>query len=160
MEKHICKLSQRQLSLSEKATLSDTLILAKTAYLSNVFPIPDEIIYKDVLQKASQNHVIAGKIQWKNILPSLNFTKIWKNTYFSYRTPHTSENITHSKQTNTLTNAAETKLSLPLTVTSAIRRKIYYISSPNVTEKKMFGNTTNQYTTNCLRHHIHQNNIY
>ena len=63
MEKHICKLSQRQLSLSEKATLSDTLILAKTAYLSNVFPIPDEIIYKDVLQKASQNHVIAGKIQ-------------------------------------------------------------------------------------------------
>ena len=107
MEKHICKLSQRQLSLSEKATLSDTLILAKTAYLSNVFPIPDEIIYKDVLQKASQNHVIAGKIQWKDILPSLNFTKIWKNTYFSYRTPHTSDLLYrllhHSLKTNQYT---------------------------------------------------------
>ena len=42
--------------------------------------------------------------------------------------------ITHSKQTNTLTNTAETKLTLCLTVTSAIRLKTYYISSSNVTE--------------------------
>ena len=58
----------------------------------NIFKLKNEIkiIYKDVLQKASQNHVTAGEIQWKNILPSLDFTKIWKNAYFSFSPPHTS----------------------------------------------------------------------
>ena len=40
------KLSSRQLSLYGKAILINTLILAKTTFLSNVFPIPEKIINK------------------------------------------------------------------------------------------------------------------
>ena len=43
MEKHIHKLPPRQLSLRGKATILNKLILAKTAYLSNIFPIPDVV---------------------------------------------------------------------------------------------------------------------
>ena len=46
MEKHIHKLSPRPLSLRGKTTLLNILILAKAACLSNVFPIPDEVLTK------------------------------------------------------------------------------------------------------------------
>lgn len=58
MEKHIHKLSPRPLSLRGKATLLNTLILAKAACLSNVFPIPDEVlpkIHKIIFQYLWQN---------------------------------------------------------------------------------------------------------
>ena len=40
MQNHINKLSPKELSLMSKAIILNTLILAKTAYLSNIFPIP------------------------------------------------------------------------------------------------------------------------
>lgn len=58
MEKRIHKLSPRPLSLRGKATLLNTLILAKAACLSNVFPIPDEVltkIHKIIFQYLWQN---------------------------------------------------------------------------------------------------------
>ena len=39
MEKHINKLSPRILSLNGKAIIASTLILSKTSFLSNIFPI-------------------------------------------------------------------------------------------------------------------------
>ena len=44
MQNHINKLSPRELSLTGKAKILNTLILAKTAYLSNIFPIPQDIL--------------------------------------------------------------------------------------------------------------------
>ena len=44
MENHIQKLTIRQFSLYGKSILINTLILAKTTFLSNVFPIPEKII--------------------------------------------------------------------------------------------------------------------
>ena len=44
MENHINKLSCRNLSLIGKAIILNILILAKTAYLSNAFGIPNEIL--------------------------------------------------------------------------------------------------------------------
>ena len=44
MENHINKPTPRKLSVYLKAILLNTLILAKTAYLSNVFSIPNEIL--------------------------------------------------------------------------------------------------------------------
>ena len=46
MENHIQKLMPRQLSLNGKSIIINTLILAKTTFLSNVFPIPEKIIQK------------------------------------------------------------------------------------------------------------------
>ena len=46
MEKHIQKLMTRQLSLYGKSIIINTLILAKTTFLSNIFPIPEKIIQK------------------------------------------------------------------------------------------------------------------
>ena len=46
MENHIQKLKTRQLSLYGKSIIINTLILAKTTFLSNVFPIPEKIIQK------------------------------------------------------------------------------------------------------------------
>ena len=46
MENHIQKMSTRQLSLYGKTVLINTLILAKTTFLINVFPIPEQIIKK------------------------------------------------------------------------------------------------------------------
>ena len=46
MKNHMQKISSRQLSLYGKAILINTLILAKTTFLSNVFPIPEKIINK------------------------------------------------------------------------------------------------------------------
>ena len=44
MENHINKLYPRNLSLIGKDIILNTLILAKTVFLSNVFPIPKEIL--------------------------------------------------------------------------------------------------------------------
>ena len=46
MENHIQKLTIRQFSLYGKSILINTLILAKTTFLSNVFHIPEKIIQK------------------------------------------------------------------------------------------------------------------
>ena len=40
IKNHNSKLSQRYLTFSGKATILNTLILAKTTFLSNIFPIP------------------------------------------------------------------------------------------------------------------------
>ena len=51
MKKHINKLSSRQLSLFGKAIKQNSLILTKTTFLSNLFPIPENIIteiYKNI----------------------------------------------------------------------------------------------------------------
>ena len=45
MENHIRKIAARQLSLYGKVILTNTLILAKITFLSNVFPIPKNILY-------------------------------------------------------------------------------------------------------------------
>ena len=46
MENHIQKMSRKQLSLYGKSILINTLILAKTTFLSNVFPITGKVIQK------------------------------------------------------------------------------------------------------------------
>ena len=43
-QNHINKLSPRELSLMGKAIILNTLILAKIAYLSNIFPIRQNIL--------------------------------------------------------------------------------------------------------------------
>ena len=58
MENHIQKLKTRQLSLYGKSIIINTLILAKTTFLSNVFPIPEKIIQKirtNIFQYSWQN---------------------------------------------------------------------------------------------------------
>lgn len=60
MENHIKKLSARQLSLYGKALLINTLILAKTTFLSNVLPIPETItekVHKNIFHYLWQNNV-------------------------------------------------------------------------------------------------------
>ena len=58
MENHIRKMATRQLSLYGKSVLRNTLILAKTTFLSNVFPIPENItqkIHTNIFQYLWQN---------------------------------------------------------------------------------------------------------
>ena len=58
MEKHIQKLMTRQLSLYGKSIIINTLILAKTTFLSNIFPIPEKIIqeiHTNIFQYLWQN---------------------------------------------------------------------------------------------------------
>ena len=58
MENHIRKMSTRQLSLYGKSILINTLILTKTTFLSNVFPIPENItqkIHTNIFQYLWQN---------------------------------------------------------------------------------------------------------
>ena len=73
MEKHIRKLSSRYLSLNGRAILLNTLILAKSVYLSNVFPIPDKILTKI--------HKIKFQYLWqnKNIEPIARKTTLYQN---------------------------------------------------------------------------------
>ena len=47
-------------------------------------------IYKNNLGKCSQDHIIYGEQKWKE-KTNLDFTKIWKNTCFSYSQPHTKD---------------------------------------------------------------------
>ena len=60
---------------------------------TNITKLKNEtkIIYKNILQQGSQNHVIYRETMWKNEIPDLDFTKIWTNTYYSYSQPHTSD---------------------------------------------------------------------
>ena len=44
MQNYMHKLSPRELSLMGKAIILNTLILAKTAYLSNIFPLTQDIL--------------------------------------------------------------------------------------------------------------------
>ena len=46
MENYIRKITTRTLSLNGKAIIINTLILAKTTFISNVFPIPEETLSK------------------------------------------------------------------------------------------------------------------
>ena len=46
IKNHNSKLSQRYLTFSGKATILNTLILAKTTFLSNIFPIPQNVLTK------------------------------------------------------------------------------------------------------------------
>ena len=53
MENHIRKLTPRNLSLYDKTILTSTLILAKTTFLSNILPIPEQVtqkIHKKIFQ--------------------------------------------------------------------------------------------------------------
>ena len=61
MENHIQKMSTRQLSLYGKTVLINTLILAKTTFLINVFPIPEQIIKKI--------HTNISQYLWQNKTP-------------------------------------------------------------------------------------------
>ena len=66
-----------------------------------------KIIYKNILQKESQNYCIAGEIHWKNTLPYLDFSQIWKNIYLSHDPLHTIDILYrllhHSIKTNQYT---------------------------------------------------------
>ena len=58
MENHINKLTPRRLSLYGKPILLNILILTKTAYLGNVFPISNQIltqIHKKTFNDLCQN---------------------------------------------------------------------------------------------------------
>ena len=44
-------------------------------------------IYQNIVEKGSENHTINGEKKWKEKLINLDFTKIWKNTFFSYSKP-------------------------------------------------------------------------
>ena len=58
MQNHINKLSLRQLSLFGKGKILNSLILTKTTFLSNVFPIPEKKIteiYKNIFKYLWQN---------------------------------------------------------------------------------------------------------
>ena len=66
MEKHIHKLSPRPLSLRGKTTLLNILILAKAACLSNVFPIPDEVLTKIHIIKYNILNTLIFKYMWQN----------------------------------------------------------------------------------------------
>ena len=57
---------------------------------TNITKLKNEtkIIYKNILQQRSQNHVLYGETMWKNEIPNLEFTKIWAITYYSYSQPH------------------------------------------------------------------------
>ena len=48
-------------------------------------------IYNNILQNGSQNHTIFGEKKWKEKMFTLDFSKIWKNTYFSYCQPQTKD---------------------------------------------------------------------
>ena len=61
MEKHISKLSTRTLSLYRKTIIINTLILSKTSFLSNVFPIDTKTTQKYIKKYFN----IVGKISRK-----------------------------------------------------------------------------------------------
>ena len=43
-----------------------------------------KIIYKNIIEKDSQNDNIFGGKKWKERITNFNFNQIWKNTYFSH----------------------------------------------------------------------------
>ena len=58
MKNHIRKIINRTLSLSGKTTIINTLILSKTTFLNNIFPIPEETLTKI--------HTILFNYLWQN----------------------------------------------------------------------------------------------
>ena len=44
-------------------------------------------IYQKIILKGSKEHKITGEIQWKKLIPNIQFENIWKNTYNSYGQP-------------------------------------------------------------------------
>ena len=80
---------------------------------TNITKLKNEtkIIYKNILQQGSQNHVIYGETMWKNEIPDLDFTKIWTNTYYSYSQPHTSDLLYRLLHYVTTTNRYTFKIS-------------------------------------------------
>lgn len=65
-----------------------------------------KIIYKNILQPGSQNHIIYGET-----LPNWDFTKIWTNTYYSHSQPHTSDLLYQLRHHVTMTNSYKYKIS-------------------------------------------------
>ena len=47
-----------------------------------------KLLYTNILQEGSKQLKIAGEIQWQKYFPSIDFQKIWKNTYQSYAQPY------------------------------------------------------------------------
>ena len=68
-------------------------------------------IYKIILQKGSQNHIIFGETQWKNKLQNIDFTKILKKTYCSYSQPHTCDLLYQLLHYSTITKDYSYKIS-------------------------------------------------
>ena len=69
MEKHINKLSTRTLSLYGKAIIINRLILSKTSFLSNVFPIDKKPLNKYIKKYFN----IFGKISRNQYQGKLSF---------------------------------------------------------------------------------------
>ena len=71
--------------------------------------------YKIIIQKGSQEHIISGETVWKNKIQNSDFTKIWKNTYYSHTAKHIlctcyiNYYTTQLKQIATFTKLVETK---------------------------------------------------
>ena len=81
-----------------------------------------KILYNNVLEKVSKDHVIYGETQWKSKLINLQFSKIWNNIYYSYGPPHTSDLLFrlmhYATETNQhIYNCCGNKKNLPQTVT-------------------------------------------
>lgn len=48
-----------------------------------------KVLYTNILQQGSKNHIIFRECQWKNKIRNVQFSKIWNNTYNSYSQPCT-----------------------------------------------------------------------
>ena len=48
-------------------------------------------IYNNILENGSKKHDIFGEKKWKEKIFTLDFSKIWKNTYFSFCQPQTKD---------------------------------------------------------------------
>ena len=46
-----------------------------------------KILYTDIMENGSRDHVIYGETQWKNKINNLQVSKIWNNTYYPYSKP-------------------------------------------------------------------------
>ena len=50
-----------------------------------------KLLYMNILQEGSKYYNTAGHTQWKKYIPSIDFRKIWKNTYNLYTQPFTND---------------------------------------------------------------------
>ena len=83
-------------------------------------------IYNNILENGSKKHNIFGEKKWKEKIFTLDFSKIWKNTYFHFanRKPKvytTNFYITQLKQMKIFSRLAEIKQIFLLIVTIATR---------------------------------------
>ena len=88
MENHIRKLSSRILSLYGKTKIINTLILSKTSYLSNIFPIDAETtnkihekIFKYLWNNKSSELIARKTIFLKKQLGGLNLIESEAHNY-------------------------------------------------------------------------------